>query len=747
MQAMKALAAMFAALVAGTALATLLPGCQPSAPPAAAPVTSTTSGASTTTDEAPADAGAGQTTDVSSQSPAAGGSDSSAAKGAGETTKEEIAAARKVGEGNPVLESGDWNQWGGNGLRNNVPVATDIPTMWSPGAFDRRTGKWDASKAKNIKWVASLGSQTYGNTVVASDRVFVGTNNSGGYLKRYPADIDLGVLVCFNEADGKFLWQHSSEKLPTGRVHDWPLQGICCSPLVEGERLWFVTSRGEVKCLDVQGYYDDEDDGPVTGEVGRLFDVRRADDEAEDKVGGYVKELESGKMPAELRERFDAAGMPLPEGDIAVTADAEAKPPLKKWTFSADVGGQKRDMYLELRGPNLSAFKTITPADKEEADVIWSFNMMDQLGVSQHNMCSCSVTALGDILFVNTSNGVSDDHLVVPAPNAPSFIAMDKNTGEVFWTDNSPGRNILHGQWSSPTVATVDGVPQVMFGGGDGWLYSFKADKGTDGKPELLWKFDANPKDTVLELGGRGTRNDIISTPVFYDNKVYFCTGQDPEHGEGEGILWCIDPTKRGDISEELAVNREDPKTPIPVKRVQAVVEAEGDLAIPNPNVGVIWKYTVNDANKDETIDFEEQFHRSISTVVIKDDLLFVPDFSGLFHCVDAQTGKVHWTHDMLAAAWGSAMIVEDKVYVGDEDGDISVFRLSADPKVAMQEIEGELYPINAVKDEDGRWEVVNMGNAVYCTPIVANGVLYIAHNDKVFAIAEGAQPTQASAE
>jgi outer membrane protein assembly factor BamB len=491
----------------------------------------------------------------------------------------------------------------------------------------------------------------------------------------------------------------------------------------------------------------------VTKEAARLFDIRRADEPSEDKVGGYVTELDAGKLPADVRDSFTQAGMPLPEGDIAVKVDDAAKPPLKKWTLAAEVNGSPREFYVELRGPNLSAFKFVTPADKEEADTIWSLDMMAQLGISQHNMCSCSVTALGDILFVNTSNGVSDDHLVVPAPNAPSFIAIDKNTGEVYWTDNSPGRNILHGQWSSPTVATIGGVPQVIFGGGDGWMYAFKADKGQDGKPELLWKFDANPKDTFLELGPRGTRNDIISTPVVYDNKVYFCTGQDPEHGEGEGILWCLDPTKRGDISEQLAVNRADPKTPIPVKRIQAVVEADGDLAIPNPNSGVVWKYTgEGDVNKNGNPDFEELFHRSISTVVIKNDLLFVPDFSGAFHCVDAQTGKRHWMHDMLAAAWGSAMIAGDKVYVGDEDGDISVFRLSADPKVAMMEVkddEGkiEYFPINAVKDEDGNYDVVNMGNAVYCTPIVANGVLYIAHNDKVFAIAEGAKPSTAGAE
>ena len=158
--------------------------------------------------------------------------------------------------------------------------------------------------------------------------LMIGTNNSNGYLKRYPSDIDLGALVCFDEATGKFLWQHSSEKLPTGRVHDWPLQGICCSPLVEGNRLWFVTSRGEVRCLDVAGFYDGKDDGrPEKQEPARLFDIRRADDPAEDKVTGYLAELDAGKIPADVRDRFAAAGMPLPAGDIALKVDEAAKAP------------------------------------------------------------------------------------------------------------------------------------------------------------------------------------------------------------------------------------------------------------------------------------------------------------------------------------------------------------------------------------------------------------------------------------
>jgi outer membrane protein assembly factor BamB len=615
---------------------------------------------------------------------------------------------------NPVLSKGDWSQWGGNSTRNNVPEveSEQVPTDWAPGEFDRETGAWDKSSAKNIKWVAPLGSQTYGNTVVAEGRVYVGTNNGAGYLKRYPSDIDLGCLLAFDEKDGSFLWQDSSEKLPTGRVHDWPLMGICCSPLAEEGKVWFVTSRGEVKCLDADGFYDGTDDGKVKNELARLFDIVRADDAAQDQVAPAIKDLDAGKLPESFRERFTSAGFELPENVTVAAKEAG-----KSWTLTAEVGGSSREVRFTLQGPRLAAFKVVTPDDKQESDTLWSVDMMRQLGTSQHNMCSCSVTSWGDLLFVNTSNGVHEDHKTIPAPEAPSFVCMNKNTGELYWTDNAPGANILHGQWSSPAVAIIDGVPQVIFGGGDGWVYSYRADAGKDGKGELLWRFDINEKEALLELGGRGTKNDIIATPVVYDNKVYFATGQDPEHGEGKGIFWCIDPTKRGDISETLAVNVADPSKPIPVKRVQSVVEKEGDRTVPNPNSGVVWKLTEQDWDGNgEVDDFMEKFHRGIGTAAIKDDLLFVADFSGLFFCIDAQTGKVHWAHDMLAASWGSALIASDKVFVGDEDGDILVFNLSKEPHDPLSEI--------------------NMGNSVYSSPVMANGVLYIANKDHLFAIA-----------
>ena len=117
------------------------------------------------------------------------------------------------------VKPGDWPQWGGWSHKNNTPAGENIPSDWNV-----KTGE-------NILWSVPLGSQTYGNTVVANGKVYVGTNNHHGYLPRYPKSVDLGVLLCFDEATGEFLWQHSSPKLSTGRVHDWPDQGICCSPV------------------------------------------------------------------------------------------------------------------------------------------------------------------------------------------------------------------------------------------------------------------------------------------------------------------------------------------------------------------------------------------------------------------------------------------------------------------------------------------------------------------------------------
>jgi outer membrane protein assembly factor BamB len=447
--------------------------------------------------------------------------------------------------------TGSWPMWGGTPDRNMVSSMKGLP------------GEWDIKSGKNVKWVAKLGSQSYGNPVVADGIVFVGTNNE---LLRDPTQGgDRGVLMAFRESDGEFLWQQTHAKLESGRANDWPFQGVASSPLVVGDRLYYVSNRGVVFCLDTQGFRDGENDGAVKDE------------------------------------------------------------------------------------------KLTRPVD---ADVVWSFDMMEQVGSYPHNLSNSSPVLWNDRLFVSTSNGQDESHVNVPSPKAPSIIALGKDNGDLLWEDNSVQDRILHGQWSTPSVGTIGGVVQVISAQGDGWVRGYEAATG-----KKLWEFDTNPKNSVWPR----TRNEVIATPVVYRDRVYIANGQDPEHGEGVGHFYAIDGTKRGDITQS----------------------------------GLVWHY--------------EKIRRSISTAAIADDLVYIADFSGFLHCLDVNTGKEYWVHDVLAAVWGSPFVADGKVYLADEDGDVVVLQHGKEKKVVAE---------------------MNMGSAVYATPVPAHGALFINNRNELYALA-----------
>lgn len=480
----------------------------------------------------------------------------------------------------PAGKNTEWPLWGGTPSRNMVSNETGISLD-----FNLQDGK-------NVIWSAELGSQTYGNPIVADGKVFVGTNNGAGYRPKHPKDQDKGILLCFDQESGEFLWQLTREKLAAGRVQDWPLQGICSAPHIIGDRLWVVTNRCELMCVDTQGFADGENDGPYQDEVD---------------------------------------------------------------------------------------------SEKGDADIVWILDMIQELGVFPHNLATSSPVVYGDNVYLLTSNGVDEAHLDVPSPRAPCFLAVNKDTGEITWENNEPFDTILHGQWSSPAVGVVNGQVQIYFPGGDGWLYAFNE------QGEIVWKFDLNPKETSWELGGAGTRNAIIATPVFYDNSVILGVGQDPEHGEGVGHLWRIDATKTGDISAEVG--------------------EIGQPGQPNPNSGVIWHYGGVDENE------EEIFRRTMSTVAVANGHVYAADLSGFVHCIDLETGERKWQHDLLSGVWGSPLYVDGKVMIGNEDGILTV--LSADPSEAkvLAEFDTQNY------------------SSIYSTPTIVDGVMYLSDRNRLYAV------------
>jgi hypothetical protein len=137
----------------------------------------------------------------------------------------------------------DWPLHGGSLQRNFVNTRErNIPDKWDP----------NPKKLTNVKWAVVLGSRaSSGGPVVAGGKVFIGTNNANPRDPRVRGD--KGVLMCFDEKTGKFLWQAVHDKLRSGRINDWPEEGIHSSPFVEGDRLYYVSNRCELCCADVNG--------------------------------------------------------------------------------------------------------------------------------------------------------------------------------------------------------------------------------------------------------------------------------------------------------------------------------------------------------------------------------------------------------------------------------------------------------------------------------------------------------------
>ncbi len=234
-----------------------------------------------------------------------------------------------------------------------------------------------------------------------------------------------------------------------------------------------------------------------------------------------------------------------------------------------------------------------------------------------------------------------------------------------------------------------------------------------------MWKFDTNPKESLYLVGSRGTRNYRVATPIFYDGYIYIGNGQSPEHGEGIGHLYCIDPTKRGDVSPALAVDAQG--QPLAPRTIRAVDVKQGEKAIPNPNSAVVWHYSAAPPDGKGQPKFESTFHRSVGSVAIANDLLFVADFSGVLHCLDAKKSVngqpvVHWTHDLLAACWSTPLIADGKVFIGDEDGDVAIFKLSSQKTMLAEH---------------------NLGKPIYSTPAFANNTLFLATRNRLLAIAD----------
>ena len=64
---------------------------------------------------------------------------------------------------------------------------------------------------------------------------------------------------------------------------------------------------------------------------------------------------------------------------------------------------------------------------------------------------------------------------------------------------------------------------------------------------------------------------------------------------------------------------------------------------------------------------------------------------------------------------WGSALVADGKVYIGNEDGDVVILATGKEKKVL---------------------QTMNMGSAVYSTPVPANNALIMMNRNQLYSIA-----------
>jgi outer membrane protein assembly factor BamB/HEAT repeat protein len=294
-----------------------------------------------------------------------------------------------------------------------------------------------------------------------------------------------------------------------------------------------------------------------------------------------------------------------------------------------------------LDGENDGPFREEVFQDHASADIVWELDMCGRLGVFPHEATNSDVLPVGHLLIVSTSNGQNEGHTRVPSPRAPSLIAVDKGSGEVVWRAIGPGGQVLHGQWSSPVAANVNGRIQVLFGGGDGWLRSYDAASGHE-----IWRFDGNPKDARwLPRPGVLSRSSIVASPVFAGGRVFVAMGQSPGHGDGPSLIHAISPNGQGDVTASR----------------------------------LLWT--------------SREVGRVVGTPIAKDGLLYVGDLGGTIHCLDAATGAHVWKHETNEAIWGSLLLAGDRLYVGNVEGTMTVLRAGRRRQLLAQiEMDAPLY-------------------------------------------------------
>jgi outer membrane protein assembly factor BamB len=390
----------------------------------------------------------------------------------------------------------DWPQWGGSNARNMASDEKGLPTKFNPGKKSSDGSGIDLKTTANVKWVAKLGSENYSCPVVANGKVFIGINDAELNDPRYKST-EGGLLLCLDAATGKRLWQLVVPKLTEGKHSedfDNMALGICSTPTVEGDRVYLVTNRCDVLCLDANGMANGNH-GPFTDEARYTVEPGQTPVEPKEGDADIIWQYDMlNKLPVFPHDA--ASCSPLVCGDCVYVCTANG------------VNYGKMEMPLS---PSFIAL------DKHDGHLVARENEKISSRVFHGQWSSPSMGQVGSksLIFFGAGDGICYAFdAIAPATAGKQFLhcvwQFDCNTPEHKFRDGKP-------------VDYANGDKRENRGNHNDWTY----------------------------LGP----NEIIGTPVFYKNRVYVAVGQDPQHGtNAKGGLFCIDATRTGDITADGAI-------------------------------------------------------------------------------------------------------------------------------------------------------------------------------------------------
>jgi outer membrane protein assembly factor BamB len=502
--------------------------------------------------------------------------------------------------------AGEWPQWGGSSDRNMASGEKDLPASFEPGRKDPQGGGIDPRTTRNVRWAVKVGLSTYSTPAVAGGRVFIGTCIDG-----------LGVLKCLDARNGELLWQWAAaarnvpEILAGGRFcfrkHPAKL-GLTSTPTVEADRVYFVTHRCEVVCLDARG-------APRGGRSAALAAQRESAPAASQGpalgadtsrvIWSYDMYEEVGTRPADA-----CHSNVLLDGDVLYVCTCNG---VDRYAQAAEHG--------ELRKPPAPLAPSLIALDKKTGRLLATDDARIGTRVLHGQWSSPSLGTAGGrkLVFFGGGDGV-----------CYAFEALS----------TLPQRPV-----KLRTVWTFDCNPPEykQFGGLDPIEHFARGDKR---------RSDTINDDDGAFLG----LNAFIASPVFYKNRVYVPIGQDPEHGRGRGALWCIDASKTGDITT--------------TGRIWCYQGLDRSLSTVSIADGLV--YVADVAGRLHCLDAETGqpcwVHDTGATIwastLVADGKVYLPTLKALWVLAAGKEKKVLGQVNLGAPSWASPVAAEGTLYV-----------------------------------------------------------------------------------